>query len=77
MIYKTITNLQYKNMFVRHKLIYDNIQNDFINFILDEFRNQLKRDCVIIIEDIQREKKNRAELELNLKKRKEILYIKN
>ena len=77
MIYKTITNLHYKNMFVRNKLIYDNIQNDFINFILDEFRNQLKRDCVIIIEDIQREKKNRAELELKLKKRKEILNIKN
>ena len=76
-IYKTITNLHYKNMFVRNKLIYDNIQNDFINFILDEFRNQLKRDCVIIIEDIQREKKNRAELELKLKKRKEILNIKN
>ena len=77
MIYKTITNLHYKNMFVRNKLIFDNIQNEFINFILDEFRTQLKKDCLIIVEDIQREKKNRNDLELKLKKRKENLNKKN
>ena len=68
-IYKKITSLHYKNMFVRNKLIYDNIQNEFIRFILEEFGTQLKKECLIIVEDIQREKKNRNELELKIKKK--------
>ena len=67
-IYKKITDLHYKSMFVRNKLIYDNIQNEFIRFILDEFSTQLKKDCLIIVEDIEREKKNRDELESKFKK---------
>ena len=69
-IYKKIMHLHYKNMLAKNKIIYDNIQNQFIKFILEEFSTQLKRDCLIIVEDIQREKKNRADIELKLKKRK-------
>lgn len=68
-IYKKIINLHYKNMFSKNKLIYENIQNEFINFILEEFSTQIKRDCLIIVEDIERDKKNRAELELKIKKK--------
>jgi hypothetical protein len=67
-IYKKITDLHYKSMFVRNKLIYDNIQNEFIRFILDEFSTQIKKDCLIIVEDIEREKRNRDELESKFKK---------
>ena len=68
-IYKKITNLHYKNMFVQNKLFYDNIQNELMRFILDEFSTQIKKDCLIIVEDIEREKKNRADLELKFKNR--------
>ena len=63
-INKKITNLHYKNMFSKTKFVYDNIQNELIKFILEEFSTQIKKDCLIIVEDIEREKKNRAELEL-------------
>ena len=68
-IYKKITDLHYKSMFVRNKLIYDKIQNEFIRFILDEFSTQIKKDCLIIVEDIEREKRNRDELESKFKNR--------
>ena len=66
-IYKKIINLHYKNMFVKNKFVYENIQNEFIQFILDDYTTQIKKDCLIIIEDIERDKKNRAELELKFK----------
>ena len=66
-IYKKITNLHYKNMFSKNKYVYDNIQNELIRFILEEFSTQIKKDCLIIVEDIEREKKNRADLELKFK----------
>ena len=68
-IYKKITNLHYKNMFSKNKYVYDNIQNELIRFILEEFSTQIKKDCLIIVEDIEREKKNRADLELKFKNR--------
>ena len=69
-IHKRIMHLHYKNMLSKNKTFYENIQNQFIKFILDEFSTQLKRDCLIIVEDIERENKNREELEIKIKKRK-------
>ena len=69
-IYKKITKLYYKNMFSRNRLFYENIQNEFLSFIIDEFSTQLKKDCLAIVSDIQREKKNRIDLELQIKKKK-------
>ena len=66
-IYKKITTLHYKNTFAKNKLVYENIQNEFIKFILDEFATQIKRDCLIIIKDIERDRKNKTELELKFK----------
>ena len=51
-INKKITDLYYKNTLKRSKLLVNNIQNNFIKFIIEEFCTQVSKDNLNIIEHL-------------------------
>ena len=51
-IYKTIINLYYINTFKRSKFFIKNVQNKFIDFIMEEFKTQISKETLDIIEQI-------------------------
>ena len=51
-ICKTIINLYYINTFKRSKFFIKNVQNKFIDFIMEEFKTQISKETLDIIEQI-------------------------
>ena len=62
-IRKRIENLYYINTYKRSKVFINNIQNKFINFIKDEFKTQLSKECLDIIEEFEKDKEKKLKQE--------------
>ena len=52
-IFKKITELHLKNLILRQKNFYDNVQKDFIDFISVEFSNQLNPEALDLINNLK------------------------
>ena len=56
-IHNKIENLYYINTFKKSKLFVYNVQKKFIDFIMEEFRTQISKDPLNIIENLYKKKK--------------------